>query len=332
MDTKISVIIPVYNTSSLLRRCLDSVVNQTYKNLEIILINDGSTDNSLEICKEYALKDKRIVIIDKANEGGGKARNAGLDIATGDYIAFVDSDDEVDVRIFELLYSYLQKNNAEMAICDYATKHLDNDYQNIKEEVLDNHDLMKELFIDKKVSSHLWRKLYPKKCFINNRFSDRKVVHDMSIDHHLLKEVNKAVLIDAKLYFYTQVNPDNLSNTNKWKVDSSFLRGQVIAERIEFAREYYPDLVYYLLPQVTEFFLGSYARINISKQKDNDRQEYIRNYFRKESSILKTDNVSFPQKVVVYSIAHNIKPLVWLACRYYKWQTKNLSESIPNRY
>ncbi len=332
MDTLISVIIPVYNTAELLRRCLDSVVNQTYRSLEIILINDGSTDNSLEICKEYALKDKRIIIIDKVNEGGGKARNAGLDIARGDYVAFVDSDDEIDLRMYEIMLSYLHKNHAETVICDYATEHLDNDYLNISEEVLDNHELMKQLFIDKKISSHLWRKLYPAKCFINNRFSDKKVVHDMAIDHLLLKEVNSAVLINCKLYFYTNYNPDNLSNVNKWKVDSSFLRGQVIEERIAFSKKYYPDLAYYLLPQVTEFFLGSFARINLSEDKDLNKLEYIKNYFSKEKMILKTDNISLPQKAVVFAIVHDIRPVSWLACRYYKIQTKDMSESIPNRY
>ena len=117
MNKKISVIIPVYNTSKLLRRCLDSVINQTYKNLEIILINDGSTDDSLSICKEYSQNDSRIILIDKENEGGGKARNAGLDRATGDYIAFVDSDDYIDPDMYSVLMNNLKTSEADISTC-----------------------------------------------------------------------------------------------------------------------------------------------------------------------------------------------------------------------
>lgn len=336
MDNKISVIIPVYNTAKVLRRCLDSVIYQTYKNLEIILINDGSTDDSLKICQEYSAKDPRIILIDKKNEGGGKARNAGLDRATGEYIAFVDSDDEIDLAMYELMLYNLLKYDAEMCICDYSVGRCNNDYKNIHEEILDNKQLMKELFIDKKVTSHIWRKLYPAKCFKEHRFSDRKVVHDMSLDHLLLKEVNKAVLLDCKLYFYTENYSESLSNTNKWKVDGSYLRGQVIEERIAFADEYYPDLSYYMYPQVTEFYLGSYARMYLNKKNaskdDADKVKHIRNYFHDEKRIYKTDNISKPKQLAAWAIGHNVKPLIWAACKYYQIQTRGMTESIPGRY
>ena len=97
---KISVIIPVYNVEKYLKRCLDSVINQTYKNLEIILVDDGSTDNSGKICDEYAKNDKRIIVIHKENGGVSVARNIGLDICTGDYVNFIDSDDWIDLKFF----------------------------------------------------------------------------------------------------------------------------------------------------------------------------------------------------------------------------------------
>ena len=103
MNDLISLIIPVYNTEQFLRRCLDSVINQTYKNLEIILIDDGSTDNSGKICDEYVLKDNRIKVLHIENGGPSYARNKGLEIAKGDYIGFVDSDDYVDKDIFNLM-------------------------------------------------------------------------------------------------------------------------------------------------------------------------------------------------------------------------------------
>ena len=114
---KISVIIPVYNVEKYLKRCLDSVINQTYKNLEIILIDDGSTDKSGNICDEYAAKDKRIIVIHKENGGLSDARNKGLDICTGDYISFIDSDDWIENGFYEYVVNNVKDN--DLLIFDY---------------------------------------------------------------------------------------------------------------------------------------------------------------------------------------------------------------------
>ena len=102
--SKISVIVPVYNVEKFIKRCLDSIINQTMRDLEIILVNDGSTDNSGKICDEYAQLDNRITVIHKENGGLSSARNTGLDVATGEWIAFVDSDDYIEKNMYEVLY------------------------------------------------------------------------------------------------------------------------------------------------------------------------------------------------------------------------------------
>ena len=114
----ISIIIPVYNVEQYLSRCIDSVINQTYKNLEIILIDDGSTDDSGEICDEYALKDNRIKVMHKQNGGVSSARNEGLDISKGNYIGFIDSDDFIEKDMYEFLYDLLTKNNCDISCCN----------------------------------------------------------------------------------------------------------------------------------------------------------------------------------------------------------------------
>ena len=114
----ISVIIPIYNVEKYLRECLDSVLAQTYKNLEIILIDDGSPDNCGKICDEYAAKDNRIKVIHQINQGVSAARNAGLDAARGEYIGFVDSDDYIKPDMYEYLYALISKDNADMAMCN----------------------------------------------------------------------------------------------------------------------------------------------------------------------------------------------------------------------
>ena len=116
-NEKISVIIPVYNVEAYLERCLNTVCGQSYKNLEIILVDDGSTDNCLQICEEFAERDDRIKVIHQSNQGVSAARNTGLDAATGDYIAFVDSDDYIHPEMYERLYSLLKKHDADMSAC-----------------------------------------------------------------------------------------------------------------------------------------------------------------------------------------------------------------------
>ena len=136
---KVSIIIPVYNVQKYLRKCLDSIVNQTFKNIEIIIINDGSSDNSLNICKEYSKKDKRINIINKHNEGVSKARNTGLLYATGEYISFIDSDDWVEQNMIEELYNSITSNKADLCICNFIKENKNKrDYikSNINQKIL----------------------------------------------------------------------------------------------------------------------------------------------------------------------------------------------------
>lgn len=119
MNSLVSIIIPIYNADKYLGRCLNSVVNQTYSNLEIILINDGSTDSSLNICKEYAGKDKRIILVNKKNEGVSIARNTGIEKSSGEYVAFLDADDWIAPNYIEQLIKPFENENVDISVCDY---------------------------------------------------------------------------------------------------------------------------------------------------------------------------------------------------------------------
>ena len=120
-NVKVSVIVPVFNTEKYLKKCVDSILNQSLKNIEIIFIDDGSNDNSLGILEEYAKIDKRIKIISKLNEGQGVARNIGIKSAIGEYIAFVDSDDFIQINMLEKLYSYSKNKNLDICMCKVST-------------------------------------------------------------------------------------------------------------------------------------------------------------------------------------------------------------------
>lgn len=119
INTLVSVIVPVYKVEKYLHRCIDSIINQTYKNLEIILVDDGSPDNCGKICDEYAEKDNRIKVIHKSNGGLSSARNAGLDVANGDYVYFVDSDDYIDTKLVEDNLNLAIEHDADMVCFNY---------------------------------------------------------------------------------------------------------------------------------------------------------------------------------------------------------------------
>ena len=117
---RLSIIVPVFNVQNRLKECVDSILLQTYQNFELILLNDGSTDDSALICKEYRNKDSRIVFVDKKNSGAGETRNAGIDAASGEYIVFIDSDDTVEPHMFEVLYHLIsQKEDIDLVCCNH---------------------------------------------------------------------------------------------------------------------------------------------------------------------------------------------------------------------
>lgn len=214
-NKKISVIIPVFNSDKFLNKCLDSVLNQTYTNLEIIVVNDGSTDSSARICDEYASKDKRVKVIHKDNEGVSIARNTALDFATGDYISLIDSDDYIDYDFYEKLLNSLTTNSADIALCKY-TLDFENDIVKPIEpglELFANEHNIKYLFTDKnKVNAYLCRGLFDIKLFENERYDESiKYMEDLHLFIRLINKSNKITHINDYLYHYYQ-NPNSATH------------------------------------------------------------------------------------------------------------------------
>lgn len=162
---KISVIIPIYNVEKYLARCLDSIVNQTHKDMEIILVNDGSKDNSLDICKYYQKKDPRIIVINKINEGVSVARNIGINVATGKYIAFVDADDWIKPHMYENMLNTIEKYKCNIAFCNYIK-----DRKNIKtyKRLKVNKDVLGKLDIINELIANMvgWEDIFPKYNYV----------------------------------------------------------------------------------------------------------------------------------------------------------------------
>ena len=203
----ISIIVPVYNVESYLSKCLESIINQTYKNIEIILIDDGSTDDSGKICDEYAAKDNRINIIHKTNGGVSDARNSGLEIAQGEYIGFVDSDDYIELDMYETLLNFLLNNNLDVVMCSsYKVKNKNiikcKDFKpyifNSKEEIIE------DLLINKYKGSPItvWNKLFKRGVLKEVRFIKDKEYEDIYFLLEWIKFTNRFGRIPYHGYYY----------------------------------------------------------------------------------------------------------------------------------
>lgn len=205
MEDLITIVIPIYNVEKYLEKCLASVINQTYKNLEIILVDDGSPDNCGAICDEYAKKDARIKVIHKENGGLSDARNSGIKAATGKYITFIDSDDYVTTDYIEYLYGLIKKYNVKLSICKLQIVWKDiktQDESDLKDECLDIKSAYENLLFQKGIDISANAKLYLTELWKNYEFPKGKVYEDTAVIYKLLEESNNIAFGNKECYFY----------------------------------------------------------------------------------------------------------------------------------
>ena len=240
----ISVIVPVYKVEQYLDRCVESIVNQTYKNLEIILVDDGSPDNCPQMCDTWSEKDNRIKVIHKPNGGLSDARNAGMAVADGELIGFVDSDDYISADMYQSLYEDMVKNESDMSVCgvemvweeDGNTRALTCD----GEFVLNNVEAMRAVLEESFIKQPVWYKLYKAEQIKNIVFPVGKYHEDAFWTYKAVAKANKVSVFDKKCYFYVQRGGSIMGNDYSAKR----LDGIEASERrCEFLNENYPNLV-----------------------------------------------------------------------------------------
>ena len=206
----ISVIIPVYKVEEYLDACVRSAAGQTYKNLEIILVDDGSPDRCPQMCDEWAGKDDRIRVIHKNNSGLAAARNSGLAVAKGEYISFADSDDVMAPSMLEELYTVLKKEEADIAECNFLSFQEDDeafkDTGALEETVLsfDTHAALKCLLLGEQLNVVVWNKLYKREIFDDLRFEEGKIHEDNYFTYQAFAKCKKVVKTNSVLYAYRQ--------------------------------------------------------------------------------------------------------------------------------
>ena len=223
MNDLISIIIPVYNVEKYLSNCIDSVIKQTYKNIEILLINDGSTDTSEEICNKYKIKDERIIVLNKKNGGLSDARNVGIKNARGKYITFIDSDDDIDMEYVEYLYSLLCKYNVDMSIAAYSVvskNKIINIGEGYKEEVFDTSECLDRLLCEKGFTVSSCAKMYDKTLFENVEYPKGKLCEDNGTTYKLIMKCKKVAYGNKSIYnYYKRENSIMTSKFNMKKLD-----------------------------------------------------------------------------------------------------------------
>lgn len=235
----ISVIIPVFNVEKYLQICIDSVINQTYHNLEIFLIDDGSTDSSGKICDDYKIKDSRIIVIHKENGGLSDARNVGLNLCSGQYLSFVDSDDFVSPFFIEILYNAMKKNNCDIALLKDSLNFWDcepinesfassnNDYDSI---YLNSLEALNYMFYQV-IPTGAQFKLYRKELFNNLRFPYGFYYEDVATTYKTLLAAKNAVIVDSNVYAYRMRKNSIIRQPfTKKKLSALYIFDQIISD------------------------------------------------------------------------------------------------------
>lgn len=244
MIPKVSIVVPVYNVEKYLPQCLDSLINQTLKEIEIILVNDGSTDASENICNLYAKKDNRIKVYKKTNGGLSDARNYGLSKVNANVVGFVDSDDYVDADMFHALLKVKEKYDAEIAVCGIKMCTNNNEVFNIraveKEMVLGRYDALEELLKSKRISNSVCNKIFDVDVLDGIRFPVNKLYEDEYVTYRVFDKANTVALTNQTFYFYRST-PDSI--THKKFSEQEFDRIYASQEKIKYIGKKYPDLV-----------------------------------------------------------------------------------------
>ena len=288
-EEKISIIVPVYNVEAYLERCVESILKQTYTNLEILLVNDGSTDHSGELCEQLALSDPRIRVIHKENGGLSDARNRGIDEASSDLIGFIDSDDYIDEDMYETLYRQMISSKADLSMCGHYDV-----YHQIPEKQVDDimtwelkpEEAIKMVMEAKILSVTAVNKLYKRELFEQLRFEIGKIAEDAFIMIRLINQCQKVVATNEKKYYY--VHRENSITTQKFSL--KFLNViEAYEQNANIIKENYPKLADVAIMRLNWSYFYVLDRLLVDTEfEDKVLEERLIDYLKKNTmSILK---------------------------------------------
>lgn len=321
MNTLVSIIVPVYNVEKYLERCIQSILEQNYKNLEIILVDDGSTDNSGEICDKYAKEDSRIVVYHKQNGGLSSARNYGIERAHGAFISFIDSDDFVNKRYVEILMDNCGCDNITICFNEKVNENAKLDTEDVgfveKEELTSDEAIVR--FFNDNIYVSAWGKLYPAAFFSDIRFPKGKIYEDYATTYKLYAKAKMITVAKVKCYYYT-IRTSSI--TGKPFSSKNLDMFDVVDDIESHLNRYVPN------SDIREAFYGSKAKCllylyymisksddaYLYKEKQLDIIEYVKS---KRVVILNSSKVNAKIKLAVLVFCINKKAFTWFMRRIY---------------
>lgn len=314
----ISVIIPVFNVEMFLARCIDSVIRQTYTRLEIILVDDGSTDNSGKICDEYRLRDNRIVVIHKDNGGLSSARNTGLDVSHGKYIGFVDGDDYISSEMYERLLEGLIQYNG-----NYSTGGIRELYLSGSELIhgchgkgtiiLDKEEAFIDYYVNLKYNrSSVCCKLFKRELIDSVRFTEGIHGEDADIMYRVIDRVDKVVCINEPIYYY--IHREN-SITTSGISDHSFDMIKTSDRMLAFFRERYPNLLWVVYVARLRWILDIRREVRDSSSESKKYAEILDDIVKREKKeYCSIRQIPISTKVLMWSVVLGIYNIVYPLC------------------
>lgn len=320
METLISIIIPVYNVEKYLQDCVDSVRKQTYKNLEIILIDDGSTDNSGKMCDEYKKQDARIKVFHKSNGGLSDARNLGLEKATGQYVYFLDSDDILPQCAIEILLYICLENKADVAIAGYEkfSNRIPQEVDTNKledSEVLDKIEAIRRMLLQNGFGHEAWGKLYKTKLWKCEHFPKGKLYEDYATTYRIINQCDKVAVLKGNLYWYrirngsimkSKLNAKNMQLLDIAEEVTSYLKREI--PELEYEACYLQMVIYLkLMKQILDNGFSSFK----------EEQKRIKKYIIYCKPLLK---MSFAKKKDI------VKAKSYLVSKYLFWVIYSIGE------
>ena len=256
MKELVSIIVPIYNVDKYLEECIESLKNQTYKNLEIILINDGSTDNSEQICRKEEKQDNRIVFINKKNGGAASAKNEGLKVVKGDYIAFVDSDDFIEADMIEYMVNTIKKYNSDIVQCSFTNLYKNTEkfkQDKIIEQNIGSKDFL-ELFLTKWDSSLFWNKLFKREVIENVFFKEGRCIDDEFFTYKCVIN-SKSIVTSNKIVYNYRMRKSGVMKSESSQKQILKDRVDYLYERYELVRKIYKDLDKDFLEHLLTYYL-----------------------------------------------------------------------------
>lgn len=299
MEKKISVIVPIYQVEQYLEKCIESILSQTYENLEIILVDDGSKDNCPAICDKYQEKDNRIKVIHKENGGLSSARNAGLDIATGELVTFVDSDDFIERDMLLVLFENMEKNQSDISVCFWKEVFEQNiekkepvqpePNRQYKIECLDKIQAMEKMLYQRGTDSCAWGKLFKIGLFEEIRFPVSKIYEDIAVMYYVFHKAEKVVFTDYPGYGYLQRNTSIMKETFS---ENKMSLIEFVEENESFLKESYPMLTNAAISRTVRANFHIYLQIPSDKKYSYFRKQIEENIKSRRKIVMKDKNAA----------------------------------------